>query len=59
LAQELPEDGTAVPKHVAVITDCTVVYSVGAFRWSSNRKRVIKMDGVSNFKSGKHAVLPV
>jgi len=27
---KLPEDGTAVPKHVAAIYDCTVVYVIRA-----------------------------
>jgi hypothetical protein len=34
---QLPEDGTVVPKHVAVIKDCTIVYAVCAFSCFSKR----------------------
>jgi hypothetical protein len=40
-----------VPKHVGVIKDCTIVYVACVFSWFSKRNKLIKMHGISNFKT--------
>jgi len=40
LGQEIPENGTVVPKHVGVMKDCTTVYVVCASGWFSYRKQI-------------------
>jgi hypothetical protein len=52
LSLYLPEDGTVVPKHVGVLRHYTLVYNVCAFSWFSKKSKLIKMQGVSNFKIG-------